>query len=125
MADVIPWGEWRPDVSPYKGQHSPTITNAYPRGDGYGPVPAFSALASAALPAASRGLFTYFHTDGTIRVFAGTSTRLYLLNNSTLAWDDVTRADATALDLTGLTDRGDMSSAGGLAAAFDGTTAQG
>jgi len=35
---VIPWSEWKPDVSAYKGQHTQLINNVIPRGDGYGPV---------------------------------------------------------------------------------------
>lgn len=122
MSDVIPWGEWRPDVSSYKGQHSPSIVNAIPRGDGYGPAKSFAALTDA-LPAACRGFFTYYHTDGTIRVFAGTSTDLWLLDNSDLSWDNVTNHAAAAIDLSGALASayiGDMTDGGGLNDAFDG-----
>jgi hypothetical protein len=117
MADVIPWGEWRPDVSPYKGEHSPSIINAYPRGDGYGPVPSFASLTEA-LEGACRGFYSYFHTDGTIRIFAATSTRLFLLDNSDYSWADVS-ASLTD-DYSGNTLFGNLAGGGNLAAAFDG-----
>ncbi|MDE2106682.1 MAG: hypothetical protein KGL39_56220, partial [Patescibacteria group bacterium] len=85
---VLPFGEYRPDVSDYKGQYSQTILNVVPRGDGYGPFQALSAV-TAALPSACRGLFFARKNDGSISVFAGTSTRLYNLNNTTMAWTDV------------------------------------
>jgi hypothetical protein len=53
---LIPWGEYRPDVSDYEGQHSKNLLNVLPRADGYGPMPDVNALTSA-LPGACRGLF--------------------------------------------------------------------
>jgi hypothetical protein len=123
MGDLVPWGEWKPDVAPYKGETSPAISNVFPQGDGYGPATNFAALSSA-LPATCRGFFTAYDDDGTISLFAGTSTRLYKLNNSTYAWLDVSKASATELDYTGSSNIGDLTAGGGLAAAFDGTTAQ-
>jgi len=52
----LPFPEWRPDVSDYRGASSLTIQNVLPRGDGYGPFPDFNAL-SQPLPAACRGTF--------------------------------------------------------------------
>jgi hypothetical protein len=97
MADVIPWGEWRPDVSPYKGSHSPTITNAVPRGDGYGPVSGFSGL-SDALATACRGFYAAYDDDATISIFAGTAAaELYKMSNTNYSWDTVSAATYTAL----------------------------
>jgi hypothetical protein len=123
MGEIVPWGEWKPDVSAYKGSHSPTITNAFPRGDGYGPVPSFAGLTDA-LPAACRGFFVAFDDDGTISVFAGTATRLYKLSNSDYSWGDVSKSDASALSLSGSTSIGDLTGGGNLAAAFDADTTQ-
>jgi hypothetical protein len=120
---LIPWAEWRPDVSDYNGSHSRTITNVFPRGDGYGPIAGLSAY-SDALPEACRGLFAGLLTDGTIAVFAGTSTALYRLDNSDLSWDLVSKTDATELDYTGSTNIGNATGGGNLAAAFDGGTAE-
>jgi hypothetical protein len=84
----LPFPEWRPDVSDYQGASSLVIQNVLPRGDGYGPLADFAAL-SQALPAACRGYFFARNADGSITTFAGTATRLYKLNNTNLAWIDV------------------------------------
>ena len=39
---MLPFPEWRPDITPFTGQASQTIRNVVPRGDGYGPARAFS-----------------------------------------------------------------------------------
>lgn len=118
---VIPFSEWRPDVADYNQEHSQTLENVLPRGDGYGPLRALSALTDA-LPAACRGAFLGVNTDGSIAVFAGTATKIYKLNNTDLSWGDVSKASATAI--SGGTNIGNATGGGGLAAAFDTTTAQ-
>jgi hypothetical protein len=118
---ILPFGDWRPDIADYQQQYSKTITNVVARGDGYGPVKALQGF-SDALPATCRGAFLATQPDGTIAVFAGTLTRLYKLDNTTLEWDDVTRTNATQLDLSGaLADGyiGNMTDGGGLNDAFD------
>lgn len=93
MSDILPFPEWAPDLSPYKGISSQTIKNVLPRGDGYMPFKSFQAL-TAALPATCRGFFYAKNTDGSITVFAGTSDRLYRLDNSTLTWVPVSKVTA-------------------------------
>src|SRR5579863_863206 len=88
------WGPWTPDVTDYEGPGVFNISNVVPRGDGYGPFPSFSAY-SAALPAACRGAFYALKSDGTVLTFAGTSTKLYLLNNTTFGWTDVSLSGGT------------------------------
>ena len=99
---MIPFSEWRPDVADYNGQHSKYILNALPRGDGYGPVKDFSAY-TAALPAACRGFFRALDDDGSVVTFAGTSAKLYKLDNTDFTWDDVSvgAGTYTALPTTG------------------------
>ena len=70
------------------------IRNVIPRGDGYGPFPSFSAYTSA-LPSACRGAFYALKSDGTVVTFAGTSTRLYKLNNTDFTWTDVSKGGST------------------------------
>src|SRR5512139_571265 len=83
------FGEYRPDVSDYEGQHTNTILNVEPRGDGYGPVKDLTAF-SATLGSAARGMFNARKSDGTTAIFAGTSAaKLYLLNNTDQTWTDV------------------------------------
>jgi hypothetical protein len=123
---VIPWGEWRPDVSDYNGEHTQRAENVLPRGDGYGPVASLADFTTA-LPAACRGAFLGLNTDGSIAVFAGTSTKLYKMSNTDLTWSDVSVTDGSSLNLSGvLADGyiGDLSGSGGLDNAFDTTTAQ-
>jgi hypothetical protein len=85
-------GDYRPDVSDYEGQATRNILNVVPRGDGYGPFPAFSAYTSALL-SACRGAFYALRYDGAVVTFAGTSTisgaKLYRLNNTDSTWTDV------------------------------------
>ena len=91
---VLPFSEYRPDVSDFNGQTSRNILNVFPRGDGYGPFPNLSVVTQS-LPAQCMGSFLARNTDGTVSVFAGTATKLYKLNNSTGNWTDVSRSGGT------------------------------
>jgi len=88
---LLPFGEFRPDVSDYEGQHSKDIINAVPHGDGYGPFFSFKAVTSALASACRGGLYA-LKNDGSVAIFAGTSTKLYMLNNTNSAWTDVSRS---------------------------------
>ena len=91
---LLATGDYRPDVSDYEGQATRNILNVIPRGDGYGPFPSFSAYSSA-LPATCRGAFYALKKDGTVITFAGTSTKLYQLNNTNYTWTDVSLGGST------------------------------
>jgi hypothetical protein len=93
---TLPWGEWKPDVTAFGAQHSPTITGVVPRGDGYGPFKSLAGL-SDALAATCRGYYTALDDDGTISIFAGASQELYKMSNSNFSWDTVSAATYTAL----------------------------
>ena len=95
---LIPFGEWRPDNSDINGANSKTLTNVFPRGDGYGPAPSLLAYTSA-MPAACRGFFYGRLTDGTVQVFAATIDRLYTLNNTTQTWTPCSK-HATVTSIT-------------------------
>ena len=98
---ILPFGEFRPDVSDFKGQYSRTILNVLPQGDGYGPFKSLVQI-TAALPAVCRGIFFARKNDGSIAIFAGTSTKLYVLDNTTFDWTDASKGASTytALALT-------------------------
>jgi hypothetical protein len=99
---IVPFGEYRPDVSDFNGQTTKNVLNAVPKGDGYGPFPSF-AVFSATLGSACRGHFYARKADGTVQSFAGTSTQLYTLNNSALTWTPISSSTASgysALDAT-------------------------
>lgn len=87
---LLSFGQWKPDVADYQSADTKTILNVLPRGDGYGPCPSFSAY-SAALAAVCRGAFYALKSDGSVVTFAGTSDRLYQLNNTDFAWKPVSK----------------------------------
>lgn len=88
---MLPFVDYKPDLSSYQGAASQLIQNVVPRGDGYGPFQDFTAFTTA-LPDTCRGFFYARKTDGSIAVFAGTATKLYQLNNTDFAWIDVSKA---------------------------------
>jgi hypothetical protein len=91
MSETLAFGEYRPDVNALDSATATRyILNVLARGDGYGPIPMLSAF-SAALGATCRGFFYSRDTDGTINVFAGTSTELFQLDNTSLQWTNVTK----------------------------------
>ena len=85
---LLEFGAWQPDVTDYEGPNVYNIQNVLPRGDGYGPFPDFSSFTQA-LPGVCRGAFYALKSDGSVEIFAGTSTKLYQLNNTTFGWTDV------------------------------------
>jgi len=118
------WGAYTPDVSDLKGNNTRVIQNVIPRDDGYGPVSDITAYTDA-LPAACRGAFRGVHsTSGTVYIFAGTETALYLMDNADQSWKEVSKSAASVMSLGALTSIGNLTGGGGLAASFDGTTNQ-
>lgn len=87
---LLPFGDYRPDVSDYEGQATRNIRNVAPRGDGYGPFPDFAIL-SQALPAACRGGYYALRSDGSVEIFGATSKRLYRVNNTDYSWVPVSK----------------------------------
>lgn len=87
---LLPAGEYTPDVADYEGQNTKTISNALPRGDGYGPFRDFAILAQA-LPDTCRGGFYALKSDGSVAIYAGTSKRLYLASNTDYSWIPVSK----------------------------------
>lgn len=91
MAKTVPFPEFAPDITSLGTGVSGLIQNVVPRADGYGPFQSFVDFTQA-LPDACRGFFFARRGDGSIAVFAGTVDRLFLLNNTTFVWDDVSQA---------------------------------
>jgi hypothetical protein len=79
----IAFGPYEPDLST-----SGSVKNVLPRKDGYGPLPSVSTVGTA-LPSGCRGYKSGFSQAGVPYLIAGTATKLYRFNNTTLAWDDV------------------------------------
>lgn len=90
MADVAPFPAWRPDLTSLGTGVSTLISGVLPKADGYGPFKDFTSFTQA-LPANCRGFFFARRGDGSIAVFAGTAGRLYLLDNTTFLWTDVSK----------------------------------
>lgn len=91
---LLTFNDWRPDTADYQGTSLHSVLNVQPRGDGWGPFPSFSAY-TGVLPAACRGAFYALKSDGTVVTFAGTSTKLYKLNNTDFTWEDVSLGAST------------------------------
>ena len=88
---VLPFPEFRPDRSDFNGASTTTLLNVLPRSDGYGPMRSCSPF-TGALAAQCRGRFMARKEDGSISIFAGTSTKLYKLDNTSLTWTDVSKS---------------------------------
>ena len=87
---VLPFADWKPDLSPYKAASSQRIENVFPRLDGYGPVASVSPY-SQVLAAPCRGYFYARNADQSVTVFAATASKLYKLNNTDFSWSDVSK----------------------------------
>jgi len=85
---LLPFPPYQPDIADYNGQTTQVATNVVPRLDGYGPFKS-QTVYSQALPAACRGYFYARKSDGSIQVYAGTATKLYLMSNTDFSWTDV------------------------------------
>lgn len=94
MANILPFPEYAPDISPFGEEESQIIQNTFARKDGYGPVPSQQVF-STALASVCRGYFKAYNSDGTVSIFAATSNKLYKLNGTDLTWTDVSKGAAT------------------------------
>ncbi|MEI3803162.1 hypothetical protein V6R85_01460 [Agrobacterium sp. CCNWLW32] len=88
---LIPAAEYAPDVADLNSSFSNAIQNVLCASGGYIPAPALSALTSA-LGEQPIGWLSVRSLDGSIRFFAGTPTKLFLLNNTDLTWTNVSKA---------------------------------
>lgn len=90
----VPAAEYRPDVSDLNTTFTDDIRNVLVADGSYIPAPAFAPLTSA-LEAAPLGGISVKHLDGGVSFFAGSAEKLFLLDNTTLLWDDVSKAATT------------------------------
>lgn len=82
---MLPFGPWCPDLASINNNTASIISGCVPRNDGFGPFQDFQSF-TAALPSACRGFFFARKSDGSIAIFAGTATDLYILDNTTAVW---------------------------------------
>lgn len=85
-----PFPAFAPDQSRYSPKASPYIVNAKPTQDGWGPIRALFPV-SVALPAECRGACAVKSNLGVWQIFAGTARNLYRINNTTYAWNEISR----------------------------------
>jgi hypothetical protein len=91
---IIPFAEYAPDRSRFDPAVTEMVKNVIPRVGGFGPFRKLQPFTDA-LPDVPRGAIFIRGDDGSSHIFAGTTTKLYKLNPSTLAWDDVSEAATT------------------------------
>lgn len=84
---VIPFGEWTPDLPALMNPGALTVTNAIPKISSYGPLGSLVAY-SGALTARCQGAAAARADDGSVSVFAGDASKLYLMD-SAAAFNDV------------------------------------
>jgi hypothetical protein len=87
---VVQFAEWMPDQADLNGQGVGDILNVLCSTSSYMPFPDLAAL-STALGAEPLGFIRARSLSGQVTIFAGTATKLWKLNNTTLVWDDVSK----------------------------------
>jgi hypothetical protein len=81
---------WVPDISDQRPGVSSDVQNVLPTNSGWAPFPQFQTF-TGALPSACRGYFYGRNGDGSVTVFAGTTNKLFKLDNTSLGWVDVSQ----------------------------------
>ena len=94
----VPFGEWRPDLALLDNQFASEIENVVAGANAYKPFPGLLAF-STPLPGSERacGLTAARGNDGSWKIFAGTTTKLYKWNLS--GWTDISRTTGGAYNV--------------------------
>jgi hypothetical protein len=95
---LIQFGEWLPDQPDYSNPGVTEATNVIPAANGYRSMPSFVEYSNAASNTILN-IFAAKQNDGSVRLFAGDSGKLYLFNAVTSDLDDISKAGAPAYDL--------------------------
>lgn len=91
---LVPFAEYRPDVANLNGAYTDDVLNVLCSTTSYIPFADFAPF-TGALESAPLGYFQARGLDGQVTTFVGTATKLWVLDNTTLAWTDVTKVAAT------------------------------
>jgi len=91
-AQIIPFAEWRPDM-PALSQWAREALNVVPAEESYRPLNALAGVSSA-LGSACQGAAWFRAPANLVKMFAGDSSKLYLLSGTT--WNDVSRTSVGA-----------------------------
>lgn len=87
---IIPAAEYRPDVADINAAYTDQVLNVLPSANGYTPMKMWSPL-TAQFPEDPLGVFAVRSLDQSVYVFGGTTTGLYLLDNTTLEWNEISK----------------------------------
>jgi len=90
----VPFTEWSPDTADFNNANTGDILNVLCSQQSYIPFPDLQPFTTA-LAAQPLGYFRARSQSGQVTIFAGTATKLYQLNNTTLAWTDVSKSATT------------------------------
>lgn len=91
---IIGFARWRPDNAHLNAPYASDVMNVLCAESSYLPFPQLVPL-TAALSAQPLGGITVRDMSGQVHIFAGTTSKLWKLNNTTLAWEDVSKPTAT------------------------------
>ncbi|AZO45884.1 hypothetical protein EJ076_34780 [Mesorhizobium sp. M7D.F.Ca.US.005.01.1.1] len=91
---LVAFTPWAPDTADLNTQDTGDILNVLPSVDSYLPFPDLAPFTTA-LAAKPLGYFTARSLSGSITIFAGTATKLYRLDNTTLSWTDISKPATT------------------------------
>lgn len=91
---LIPFARWRPDNATLNSPYASDVMNVLCAEASYIPFPKLDPFSSA-LAAQPVGGITVRDSAGAVHIFVGSATKLYKLNNTTLAWDDVSKPATT------------------------------
>lgn len=91
---VVPFAAWEPDKADLNQDGPNDVLNVLCSSNSYLPFPDLVAFTSA-LAATPLGWFQARSLSGQVTIFAGTATKLYVLDNTTLTWTDVSKAATT------------------------------
>jgi hypothetical protein len=92
---LAPIAEFRPDVADLNSPYTADIRNVLCADGSYIPAPQFVGVAVALLER-PLGYISIRAINGDVLTFAGTATKLYSLDNTTLTWDDISQAPYNA-----------------------------
>lgn len=91
---IVPLAEWRPDYADLNSAFTGDLLNVLPADGSYLPFKSLQEFTEALGEAPLGGIITR-QLNGSINIFAGSAGKLWILNNTTLAFDDVSQAATT------------------------------
>lgn len=98
---MVTFAQFGPDRSPFDAQFCNRAENILPIADGWGPFKSFASI-SQPLPDVPMGSTLVYVANGAYRLFAGTSTHLYMFDINSYGWLDKTRASGAYTGAPGI-----------------------